>query len=178
MRRSALAALAVMLASPAWAGLTLTGKPKVSFQATGTVMDMEGVGSTVKLADDGATLSFAVPMASVSTDNALRDDHMHNTYVEVAKFPDVVVSFDKAAFKLPAAAGEKLKGSVSGTLTVHGVSQPVTVSYTAKRGEASTKVEASFSLDVSKHGIVIPEYLGVTLDPKMKATASLELIDG
>ena len=178
MRRSVLLALPLLIASPAWAGYTLAGKPKVTFQATGTVMDMEGVGSTVKVTDDGTTVSFAVPMATVSTDNALRDDHMNNTYVEVAKFPDVVVALNKAAFKLPTAAGEKLKGSVTGTLTVHGVSQPVTVSYSAKRGDTSTKVDATFSLDVSKHGIVIPEYLGVTLDPKMKATASLELIDG
>lgn len=164
--------------APALAALTITGSPKVRFNATGTVMDMEGTGKVVKLADDGQQLVFTVPMASVSTDNTLRDDHMLNKYVEVATFPDVSVSLPKAALKLPAADGEKLKGSAAGTFTAHGLSQPVTVSYTAKKTGAVTALEATFRFDVSQHGITIPDYMGVTIDPKMKAVATIELIDG
>ena len=166
------------ISAPAWAGLKVVGTPKVSFAATGTVMDMEGVGTTLTVADDGTTVTFTVPMKTVSTDNSLRDDHMHNTYLEVGKFPDVVVAVPKAEFKLPAAPGDKLKGSVTGTFTAHGVTQPVKVNYAAKRGDAGTKVEATFDFDVSKHGIAIPSYLGVTLDPKMKGAATVELVDG
>lgn len=166
------------ISAPAWAGLKVVGTPKVSFAATGTVMDMEGVGTTLTVADDGTTVTFTVPMKTVSTDNSLRDDHMHNTYLEVGKFPDVVVAVPKAEFKLPAAPGDKLKGSVTGTFTAHGVTQPVKVNYAAKRGDSGTKIDATFDFDVSKHGIAIPSYLGVTLDPKMKGAATVELVDG
>lgn len=164
--------------APALAALSVTGTPKVSFDATGTVMDMQGISKVVKLTDDGQQLVFTVPMATVSTDNALRDDHMLNKYVEVAKFPEVSVTLPKSALKLPAADGEKLKGSATGTFTARGISQPVTVSYSAKKSGAVTKLEANFNFDVSTHGIAIPDYMGVTIDPKMKASATVELIDG
>jgi polyisoprenoid-binding protein YceI len=165
-------------AAPARAAMSITGTPKVSFDATGSVMDMQGVGKVVKLADDGQQLVFTVPMSTVSTDNAVRDDHMLRTYVEVAKFPEVSVSLPKAALTLPAADGEKRKGAATGTFTARGISQPVTVSYSAKKVGGVTKLEASFQFDVSKHGIAIPDYMGVTIDPKMKASATVELIDG
>jgi polyisoprenoid-binding protein YceI len=172
--------LGAMLCFPgvAAAGWSLSGTQKVSFEATGTVMDMEGSSDKLRLSETGDQVVFSVAMNTVSTDNDLRDDHMQNKYVEVAKFPDAVVSLPKAEFKLPAAAGEKVKGTVKGTFTVHGVSKPVTVNYSAKRGDSSVKVEASFDFDVNQHGITIPDYMGVTIEPKMKAKASVELIDG
>jgi len=167
--------LPLLLSSPAWAGYSVTGTPKVGFQATGSVMDMEGVGHSVTLADDGTNLAFTVPMATVTTDNSLRDEHMHDNYVEVAKFPNAVISFPRAAVKLPAGDGEKVSGSVGGTFMVHGVNQPVSITYTAKRAKGVTKVDAKFAFDVSKHGISIPSYLGVTIEPAMTATVALEL---
>ena len=179
LRRTApLLALAALLAGPSLAGSTLTGTPRVTFEATGSVLDIEGTGSTVTITDDGTTLTFTVPMATVTTDNDLRDDHMRNKYVEIATFPNVTLSFPKANLKLPAKSGEKLSTSVSGTFTAHGVSQPASIAYTAKRGATSTKIEAKFGFDVSKHGIEIPNYLGVTVEPAMKATVNLELVDG
>ena len=170
-------AIATLLAAPSLAGTTLKGSPRVTFEANG-VIDIEGTGSTVTVADDGTTLMFTVPMATVTTDNDLRDDHMRNKYVEIAKYPNVTISFPKANLKLPAKPGEKLSTSVSGTFTAHGVSQPASVAYTAKRGDGFTRIEAKFGFDVSKHGIEIPNYLGVTVEPAMKATVVLELVDG
>ena len=171
-------ALAALLATPTLAGTTIKGSPSVKFEATGSVLDIEGTGSTVTMTDDGTTLTFTVPMATVTTDNDLRDDHMRNKYAEAAKFPNLTIAFPRANLKLPAKAGEKLSTSVSGTFTAHGVSQPAMIAYTAKRGDTATKIEAKFGFDVSKHGIEIPNYLGVTVEPAMKATVVLELVDG
>lgn len=172
-------ALGVLTASPAWAGMTLTGTPKVVFNATGSpgFLDIEGVTNTVKVADDGTTLSFAVPMTTVSTGIELRDDHMNEHYVEVAKYPDVTMKIPKASVQWPANVGDSTSGKVSGTFNVHGVDLPTEVSYTIKKGKTSSKVTAKFAFDTAKAGITIPAYLGITVDPAMTAEATLELVD-
>lgn len=172
-------ALGVAAASPAWAGMTLTGTPKVTFNATGSpgFLDIEGVSSTVKVTDDGTTLSFAVPMSTVSTGIELRDNHMNEHYVEVAKYPDVTIKLPKASVQWPANAGDSTSGKVSATFNAHGVDVPTDVTYTVKKGKSSTKVTAKFAFNTNSHGISIPSYLGITVDPAMTAEATIELVD-
>lgn len=172
-------AMGVATASPAWAGMTLTGTPKVTFNATGSpgFLDIEGVTSTVKVADDGSTLSFAVPMTTVSTGIELRDDHMNEHYVEVGKYPDVTMKIPKASVQWPANVGDSTSGKVSGTFNVHGVDVPTDVNYTIKKGKTSTKVSAKFAFNTTSFGISIPSYLGITVDPAMTAEATIELVD-
>lgn len=175
------AALVAALALPlaAHAGLKVDGKPKVSFFATGSpgFLDIEGVTNTLSATDDGTKLTFTVPMTSVKTGIDLRDEHMNNEYVQVAQFPNAVLTVDKAAVQWGAAVGEKKSGTAPGEFTIHGVTKPVTVTYTTSKTKTGFKVTGKFDFDVSQHGIAIPSYLGVTVDPKMKADVTLELAD-
>ena len=50
-------------ATAAHAGMQIAGTPKVRFDATGTVMDLQWVGPVGQLVDYGQPLSFTVPMA-------------------------------------------------------------------------------------------------------------------
>lgn len=183
MSRSRLAAAALLaaLALPfaADAAVTVTGKPKVSFFATGSpgFLDIEGETSKITAADDGARLTFTVPMTSVSTGIDMRDEHMNNEYVQVAQFPNAVLAFDKAAVTWPTATGEKKEGTVKADFTIHGVTKPVDVTYTNARTKTGYRVNAKFNFDVSQHGIAIPSYLGVTVDPKMRTEVTLDLVD-
>lgn len=180
LSRSLFAAAAIFALStaPAWAGMSVSGKPKVVFNAEGSpgALDIEGVTNTLTLTDDGTTLTFTVPMATVKSGIALRDDHMNNEYVQVAQFPNATLSFAKSAVTWPANPGESSKGTVTASFGIHGVQQPVTVSYDIKRDATGYAVKAGFDLDASKHGIAIPSYLGITVDPKMKASATVSLV--
>lgn len=171
-----LAALACLLAGSAGAA-TLTGKPKVTFSAEGSpgALDIEGVADVVTLADDGTTIRVTVPMASVHTGIDLRDEHMNAKFVEVAKFPDVVLAIPRAGLAWPAAGVPSSKGTAPATFTAHGVDRPVSVTYAFTRKGTGYRVQASFEFDVAQHGIAIPSYLGVTVDPKMRAAATLNL---
>ena len=181
LTRSLFAAAAIFALStaPAWAGMSVSGKPKVVFNAAGSpgALDIEGVTNTMTLTDDGTNLTFTVPMATVKTGIGLRDDHMNNEYVQIAQFPNATLSFAKTAVKWPANPGESSKGTVTGSFGIHGVQQPVTVSYDIKKDAAGYTVKAGFDLDAGKHGIQIPSYLGITVDPKMKASATVSLVD-
>lgn len=180
--RPALVALAVAFAAPsvADASTTIGPKPKISFMATGSpgFLDIEGESDTITVTDDGTTLTFVVPMASVSSGISLRDDHMNDNYVEVAKFPNATLSLGKAGVTWPATVGEAATGTVKGTFNVHGVDQPVDISYTVKKSKTGYRVNAKFPFDCVQHGIAIPSYLGVTVDPKMTAVVQVDLVDG
>lgn len=172
---------AVLIAVPAtsFAGYRLGPKPKVSFFATGSpgFLSIEGKTTDITLVDDGEQLAFTVPIASVDTGIALRDQHMRDKYVQADQFPDLVLVLPRSAVAFPAEKGRMSEGTVEATFTTHGVALPVTVTYTAKRKTESWTVSASFPFDVSKHGIEIPSYMGVTIDPAMQAEVVLDVVE-
>lgn len=186
MSRSPSLLLAALLLSlgvastPAWAGMTLAGAPKVTFFAVGNpgFLDIEGVTNQMTVADDGTKLTFTVPMATVETGIDLRDDHMNNKYVEVATYPNVVLTLDKASVTWPAAVGESASGTAKATFTIRDVTQPADVTYTVKKSKTGYKVNAKFTFDVSKHGIAVPSYLGVTVESAMRAEVAFDLNEG
>lgn len=174
------AALVVVLPGLAQAAMTVSGKPKITFSAVGSpgFLDIEGVGSTATATDDGTTLAFVVPMKSVSSGIALRDDHMNNEFVQVAQFPNATLTLAKADVKWPVALAESASGNVTATFNIHGVGQPVAVAYTVKKSKTGYRVNAKFPFDVTLHGIAIPSKMGVTVDPKMTADVQFDLVDG
>lgn len=176
----AAAALVLTLAPSAYAAIRVDGKPKVSFFATGSPgwLDIEGVASSISAADDGTKLTFTVPMTSVSTGIGMRDDHMNKEFVQVDKFPNAILSFAKADVTWPAAGGAATEGSVNATFNIHGVDQPVTVTYNVGSTKTGYRVKAKFNFDASAAGISIPSYMGVTVDPKMRSEVTLDLVDG
>lgn len=175
-------ALATVALAPlvADAAIKVDGKPKIAYFADGSpgFLSIEGDSNTMTATDDGTKLSFTVPMTSVKTGIDLRDDHMNNEYVEVAKYPNAILSMAKADVKWPANAGEKTSGTVKATFNIHGVDQPVDVTYTLNHTSKGYTVKANFAFDCAKSGINIPSYMGITVDPKMKAEITTDLIDG
>ena len=180
--RTALLAALVVLAVPGVADAAMTAgqKAKISFTAVGSpgFLDIEGESDSISVTDDGTKLTFVVPMMSVSSGIDLRDEHMNAKYVEVAKFPNATLSLAKADVPWPAAVGEAATGVVKGTFNVHGVDQPVDIAYTVKKSKTGYRVNAKFPFDVANHGIAIPSYMGVTVEPKMNAVVQVDLVDG
>jgi polyisoprenoid-binding protein YceI len=122
-------------------------------------------------------MSFVVPMKSVTTGIDMRDEHMNEKYVEVAKFPNATLSVAKADVTWPATLAESKSGTAKATFNIHGVDQPVTVEYTLQRTKTGYRATAKFAFDAAASGIEIPAYMGVTVDPKMHAEVKADLID-
>jgi len=175
--KAILVAAALALPMAAYAGLSVSGTPKVAFFATGSpgFLDIEGDSTTLTVTDDGTNLVFTVPMKTVSTGISMRDDHMNNEFVQVDKYPNVTLTLAKSAVQWPANAGDKTTGTASGTFNAHGVDQPASVTYTVKKTSTGYTVTGSFKFDASKHGIAIPSYMGVTVDPAMHAEVTVSL---
>ena len=169
---------ALLASSTVLADASISGKPKVSFHAEGSpgALDIEGATSDLRIADDGTTLTFTVPLDSVDTGIALRDHHMKSEYAQTAQYPDATLTLARASIVWPSQIGESTNGVVDGTFVAHGVSTPAKVSYVARRTKTGTRLSGEFDFDVSAHGIKIPSYLGVTVDPHMHAQATVDLV--
>ncbi len=170
---------ALLLPGPAQARKALIGKSKVTFVAMGSpgALSFEGRTAEIRLEDQGEQLVFTVPMETVDTGIDVRDHHMRETYIQTASFPDAILTVPAAELTLPGPDDKPTEGTVQGQFTVHGVTQPVQIEWSAKTDKLGWKLQASFPFDVAQHGVAIPSYMGVTVDAAMRAEASLRLVE-
>lgn len=140
--------------------ITVPLKPGGAFEAktasiTGRVA--LGAGRPLPLAGE-----LSVDLASIDTGIALRNQHLREKYLEIAKGP----AFDTAVLsdlRLSDADGAGFEGRTgfSGVLLLHGVKRPVSGTGEVRRVGPGARVEASFPLTLTDFGIEPPEYLGV-----------------
>lgn len=169
----------LLFAPDTQASTQISGKPKVVFFATGSpgALDIEGVSDAVSLVDDGTNLTFTVPMDTVKSGIDLRDHHMNEKYVETGKFPNVTLVFPRAGLQWPVALKEAKSGTITAAFTAHGVTKDVQLGYDIRKSKTGYRVKAKFPFNAGDYGIAIPAYLGITVDPVMRAEASLDLTD-
>lgn len=121
-------------------------------------------GSVIARANGSPTLdgSLAVDLRTLDTGIGLRNEHLRETYLEVNKG----TGFDTATLSAIGLTGlnpvaPEGKGSFTGLLTVHGVTQTVTGAVDVRRAGGGLRVKASFRLDLADYGIAKPRYLGI-----------------
>ena len=106
--------------------------------------------------------SLAVDLRTLDTGIGLRNEHLREKYLEVNKgtgFDTATLSaIDLTGLSPVAPEG---KGSFTGSLTVHGVTKPVTGFVDVRPAGGGRRVKASFRLDLTDYGIAKPRYLGI-----------------
>ena len=103
---------------------------KASAKSTigGPAVDFSGTTSSLKVNDDGSKLTFTSDLNKL--DLGLRKSHFVKHF-ECDKHGEIKLVIEKSKLKAPEKGSAD--GSVQGTLTLHGVSKPVTVNYAVKR---------------------------------------------
>lgn len=135
---------------------------------------MVGKTAALQLAQDDKNLTLIVPLAELTTGIALRDRHMRDKYLEVAKFPDTRLTVPLASLPTPA-AGAPVRGELKGTLTLHGVQKEIPFQYEAScNADKLCSAKGSFTINIKEFGVIVPTYLGVTLKPDVAVEASFE----
>lgn len=105
---------------------------------------------------------IAVDLKTLDTGIGLRNRHLRENYLEVAKGE----GFDKAVLsdiQLGDVDATTFQGKTSftGNLRLHGVSKPVKGEATIQRTGSNVRVAATFPLRLLDHAIEKPQYLGV-----------------
>jgi polyisoprenoid-binding protein YceI len=116
---------------------------------------------------------LAVDLTTIDTGIDLRNHHLREKYLEVAK-----PGFEKAVLseiRLADANGEGFEGKsgFAGTLRLHGVSKPVTGTAEIRREGTAVRVVANFAILLTDFGVTPPEYMGVGVGSKLGIRVSL-----
>lgn len=143
-------------------------KGSVHFEATGRPAMVKikghGEGPVGKLNLEGKKLNgeLTFKMETLNTGIGMRDEHMKEKYLEVAKFPTAVLKIKDMVLPdawTPQTAGLKDQ-AFKGTLTLHGVEKEVSGIVNVNNDMGAN---ADFEIKISEFGISIPSYLGITV---------------
>ena len=157
--------IAVTTSVVADAKLTRTGPARVAFHADGPAgMKIVGTTSELDVDDRGAEMVIKVPLRNLTTGIALRDHHMRDKYLQVATYPDAVLTVPRSAVRFPAAKGTS-SGDATGAMAIHGRTKNVRFHYTIADAGGSYRVAGTTHLNIRDFGIAVPSYLGITVKP-------------
>ena len=149
---------------------------KVTFDASGhpSALKIHGTGGSpiCKMQDEEQKVSgtCTFELSSLDTGIAMRNGHMKDKYLEVAKFPTATIVFEP--FNLPADKdlGEGKDVPAKGKLTLHGVEKPVAMTVHLKHDGAKYVADSSFEIKLSDYGITIPSFAGITVADMVKVS--------
>ena len=172
----AAAIVALALALPALAKLSLSGGKEVSFHAVGPAgLAIEGKGEDVKLHENAKEIAIVVGLNSIKTGIGLRDRHMKEKYLETHKYPNATLRVAKSKIQFPS-GGKAVKTASSGKLTLHGVTRPVKFNYRASGSENRASVEGDLHVKMTEYGIEVPSYLGVSVKPDVDIAVKFQVV--
>jgi polyisoprenoid-binding protein YceI len=115
---------------------------------------------------------FGFSLVALETGIELRDEHMKEKYLEVAKFPEAKLVL-RPIKQSGIAADKDFSGKFTATLTLHGMTKEVGGDFEYVGSEK--KLQARFQLRVSEFGIDVPSWMGVTVTDTVDVSVTSEL---
>ena len=140
------------------------------------------ISGTLRQTGPGAsyTGTLRVDLVPLDTGIELRNNHLRETYLEVARgerFRHAALTGIELAVPLPpdAARHETL---FSGTLSLHGVERAIAGEAELSRRDGRLRVQAAFSLSLEVFGIPPPRYLGVGVRDEVGILVTFDAVSG
>ena len=118
----------------------------------------EAITGTVTIADTTVDAAeFSVDLTTVTSDEDRRDNQFHGRIMETATFPTATFVLDEPIDlgSVPADL-EQITVTATGSLTLHGVTQPITVDLIAQRNGAALEVNGTIPITFSDYDIDNP----------------------
>lgn len=175
MIRKLVVAVALLTSTDASASFKLDSEATVEAHMQGPAgLEITAQSTSVVADDNGENLSFVIPVTSLKTGIGLRDSHMRKA-LDATTFSDIRLVIADSAIKLP--PGEDVaEASVVGSLTLHGTTREVRVSYAAVVDcDNHVGVSAKFVIDMRDFGITPPSYMGLAVRPKVTVETKLRM---
>lgn len=97
-----------------------------------------------------------VDVASIATDSGRRDSYFRDSVMEVGTHPTATFAVDQAV-DLPELTGTPVTVPVAGSLTVHGVTQQVTVDLSVVRTADGVQASGSIPVTFADYGVTAPD---------------------
>lgn len=137
-------------------------------------VNTEGVGRTDQVTGgivvDAETLTdaeFVVDVASMTSDDGRRDNQFRGRIMDTATYPTASFVLTEAVeLGVSAADGTEVSIEANGELTMHGVTQPVTVAITARVDGDRIGILGSIPVVFTDFDIIDPSITGITVEPE------------
>ncbi len=149
----------------------------VGFLAVGKpgFLKIKGEGGTVtgNAEVDGSAFkgTFNAKLPAIKTGIDLRDEHMHEKYLETGKYPEATLTLSEVKF----ANGSAGKCTFKGDLTVKKVAKPVTGDCTIDGLTGDTvSVKAATEVNIEDFPIGVPSHLGIKVADKITISTEFQ----
>jgi polyisoprenoid-binding protein YceI len=125
------------------------------------------------LAGTRLTGKVSLSLDDLQTGIAMRDRHMKEKYLEVAKYPKAELT--RLNLTLPAPTAYELKAiPFAASLVLHGVEKPVAGVVDVVRNESRLLLDFRFDMKTSDFAISTPTFMGITVGDAVNVTAHVE----
>jgi polyisoprenoid-binding protein YceI len=136
----------------------LFGGDTVSRTAVGRT---EAVEATVTIDGNSVTdLTVTADLTQLESDQARRERYLQNSALEISTFGTATFEASQATISTVPVLGEPVEIDVTGTLTLHGVSNEVTVPVEARWNGDSIDLAGIVEISLADHGIEPPDIGG------------------
>ncbi len=160
----------------AHAGLYSIGDAHVSFLAGGPAgLKIEGSGSGLSTTEEAGVVVVTASTAGLKTGISLRDSHLKDA-IKAEAHPKSILKVKRSALKFPEDKAT-VESSASGSMTLAGVTKPVSFSYKVERTGSDYHVQGLTTIDITDFGIEKPCYLGVCVDKDVKVKVKFKVRD-
>jgi len=166
----------LMFSVSASAQLSGSGPGSVGFLAVGPGgLEIKGQASQLVAREVNQKLELEVPLKELRTGIDLRDRHLRD-YMHADQYPHAKLVIERTALTFPTDNAVS-QGSAKGAFWLNGREHPLTFTYQAKRTGADYQVQALADVDIRDHGIEVPCYLKLCVDPLVKLKVKFTLRD-
>lgn len=155
--------------------ITETGHTK--FFSSAPLEDIEAHNDQVQSVLDFTKQEVVVSMAmqDFEFDKSLMREHFNENYVESEKYPKAIFrgTFSNGSTIDPSQDGEYTV-TVKGTMTIHGVTQPITTQGTIVVAGEKINAQTKFTVKVADHDIDIPKIVFHNIAEEVEVTVDLK----
>jgi polyisoprenoid-binding protein YceI len=134
---------------------------------------------TLTQSDSGYTVTAAaitVDVSKLSSDQARRDQRIHSQGLESDRYPTATFALTTPiALPADAASGQTIHISATGAMTLHGVTQAVTIPIDARLNGSTIELVGSISFPFSEFGMTPPS-IGGFVSVQDNATMEFQLV--
>ncbi len=132
----------------------------ITFNSKTSIEKIQAVNKKVLAVLDVATnkIEFALLIKGFEFEKALMQEHFNENYLESDKFPKATFKgkFDDTNFTILAEENKTVTVNISGSLTLHGVTKPITAKALITTKNKTVSAASSLTILLSDYSIKIP----------------------
>jgi polyisoprenoid-binding protein YceI len=170
MRRICFLAVGLVLSLTALSQKFTAEKAYIKFFSDAAIEDIAADNTKASSIYNEATgdIVFSVPIKEFEFEKSLMKEHFNEKYMESEQYPKATFQGKISGYQ-SSVTGEQ-KAAASGKMTIHGVTQDVTINGTIENASGSPKMKAKFMVKLADYKIKIPQLLWKNIAEEVEVT--------